>query len=59
MKISLEEGEREATPIRIADGIINLYSDITTNQEDARSNVKEVAMHLLAWTLNRQEGETE
>lgn len=59
MKISLEEGEREATPIRIADGIINLYSEITTNQEDARSNVKEVAMHLLAWTLNRQEGETE
>lgn len=59
MKISLEEGEREATPIRIADGIINIYSDITTNQEDARSNVKEVAMHLLAWTLNRQEGETE
>lgn len=59
MKISLEAGEREATPIRIADGIINLYSDITTNQEDARSNVKEVAMHLLAWTLNRQEGETE
>ena len=59
MKISLEEGEREATPIRIADGIINLYSDITTNQEDARSNVKEVAMHLLAWTLNRQEGEME
>ena len=59
MKISLEAGEREATPIRIADGIINLYSDITTNQEDARSNVKEIAMHLLAWTLNRQEGETE
>lgn len=27
--------------------------------EDARSNVKEVAIHLLAWTLNRQEGETE
>lgn len=59
MLIQLDEGEREATPIRIADGIINLYSDITTNQEDARSNVKEVAMHLLAWTLNRQEGETE
>jgi hypothetical protein len=59
MKISLEEGEREATPIRIADSIINLYSEITTNKEDARSNVKEVAMHLLAWTLNRQEGESE
>ena len=59
MLIQLDEGEREATPIRIADGIINLYSDIATNQEDARSNVKEVAMHLLAWTLNRQEGETE
>jgi len=59
MKISLEEGEREATPIRIADGIINLYCDVARNKEDARSNVKEVAMHLLAWTLNRQEGETE
>lgn len=59
MLIHLEEGEREATPIRIADGIINLYCDTSRNQEDARSNVKELAMHLLAWTINRQEGETE
>lgn len=59
MLIQLDEGEREATPIRIADGIINLYCDVARNKEDARSNVKEVAMHLLAWTLNRQEGESE
>lgn len=59
MKIYLDEGDREATPIRFADCIINFYSDTTTNQEDARSNVKELAMHLLAWTINRQEGETE
>lgn len=59
MLIHLDEGEREATPIRIADGIINLYCDTARNKEDARSNVKELAMHLLAWTLNRQEGEKE
>lgn len=59
MLIHLEEGEREATPIRLADGIINFYCDASRNKEDARSNVKELAMHLLAWTLNRQEGEKE
>lgn len=59
MKIYLDAGEHEATPIRFADSVINFYSNATTNQEDARSNVKELAMHLLAWTINRQEGETE
>ena len=59
MKIYAEHSE-EIKPINFASAVIDLFSEdpAINNRNNARGNIKEIALHLLTWCANTQE-ETE
>lgn len=59
MKIYAEQSE-EMKPINFASAVIDLFSEdpAINNRNNARGNIKEIALHLLTWCANTQE-ETE